>query len=120
MHFSVRWVKLYLILFRHILTAAHCLEREKKAGEEQFVWDDITVVLGERRRNLPRTELSIPGEHNLADLSESVTFVSKAKVTERKKHPKFFIKQAEGFLKYDFAILELENPIDFRNYSHIR
>ena len=45
------WVKLYLILFRHILTAAHCLEREKKVGEEQFVWDDITVVLGERRRN---------------------------------------------------------------------
>ena len=68
----------------------------------------------------PRTELSIPGEHNLADLSESVTFVSKAKVTERKKHPQFFIKQAEGILKYDFAILEMETPIDFRNYSHIR
>ena len=60
------------------------------------------------------------GEHNLTDQSDSVTFVSKAKRTENEKHPQFFIKQAEGILKYDVAILELETPIDFRNYPHIR
>ena len=65
-------------------------------------------------------ELWFPGEHNLTDHSESVTFVSKAKRTERKKHPQFYMKQAEGVIKYDVAILELETPIDFRNFSHIR
>ena len=68
----------------------------------------------------PAAELLFLGEHNLTDPSESVTFVSKAKRTERKKHPQFYIKQAEGILKYDVALLELETPIDFRNYSHIR
>ena len=62
------------------------------------------------------------GEHDLSDDSETVTVVTKAKRTERKKHPKFFIRRYEGRSNYNVALLELEFPIDFSqsNMSHIR
>ena len=43
-----------LISDRHVLTAAHCLREFSNSGEVNFVWDDITVVLGENeiRKNL--------------------------------------------------------------------
>ena len=36
-----------LISDRHVLTAGHCLRKLSDRGEVNFVWDDITVVLGE-------------------------------------------------------------------------
>ena len=88
-----------------------------------LVWDDITVVLGGSNLEPVRGHISlVSGEHDLGLDNETVTVVTKAKTTERKRHPKFFIRLSEGKLKYDVALLELETPIDFeqRNVSHIR
>ena len=112
-------------ILRHILTAAHCLQSDSAGGEVEYVWDDITVVLGEKvflQQKRFSFLLHAIGEHDLSDDSETVTVVTKAKRTERKKHPKFFIRLSEGKLNYDVGLLELEFPIDFSqsNMSHIR
>ena len=88
-----------------------------------LVWDDITVVLGGSNLEHVRGRISlVSGEHDIGLDNETVTVVTKAKTTERKRHPQFFIRLSEGKLKYDVALLELETPIDFeqRNVSHIR
>ena len=36
------------------------------------------------------------------------------------KHPRFFIRRGYGTIKFDIAILELEEPVDFVKYPHIR
>ena len=36
------------------------------------------------------------------------------------KHPRFFIRRSLGTIKFDVAILELEDPVDFVKYPHIR
>ena len=62
------------------------------------------------------------GEHSLTDDSETMTVIRKANTTGRKKHPRFFIKADSGELKYDVALLELENPLVFgqNNIPQIR
>ena len=37
-----------LISDRHVLTAGHCLRETDTNGEIDYVYDDITIVLGER------------------------------------------------------------------------
>ena len=63
-----------------------------------------------------------PGEHDIDDDTETVTFQSKADETELRTHPRFFIRLSRGQIKYDVGLLTLETPIDFSNstFSHIR
>ena len=111
---------------RHVLTAAHCLQYNSESGEIEYVYDEITITLGTIK--LVQTDghqsgqqfIIISGEHDLFDRSESITFVSKAKKNERKHHEKFFIRRSRGQSKYDFALLTLEKPVDFKKYPHIR
>ena len=38
--------KLPPFLFRHVVTAAHCLQQYSLSGDTEFIYDDITVTLG--------------------------------------------------------------------------
>ena len=66
--------------------------------------------------------ISCSGEHDIDDDTETVTFKSKAVETEFRVHERFFIRISRGQIKYDVALLTLENPIDFTDptVSHIR
>ena len=108
------------------MTAAHCLQLNEAGGDIAFVYDDITVVLGEMKIEtsekksifhtfffLPRwlplkqdyfkifniskiDHVIFPGEHDLKNDSETVTVVLKDKMRARKKHPLFYIRRAKG------------------------
>ena len=60
------------------------------------------------------------GEHDVSDRYETATHISKAIVREIEKHPRFYIRRALGVIKYDIALLTLEQPVDFSRFSHIR
>ena len=64
------------------------------------------------------------GEHDISSEYETptFTFVTKAKPFETEIHRRFYIRRARGTVKYDVAILELENPVNFTNprLEHIR
>ena len=51
---------------------------------------------------------------------ETETFITRSVKTEIEKHPKFYIRTGKGQLKYDAAILTLEQSVDFARYPHIR
>ena len=112
-------------LFRHLITAAHCIREHNLDGDIEFEYDNITIILG--RYFSPHLSKNFkchdfPGEHDISDESEAVTFITKAKPYRTQKHGKFYIRRARGTVKYDVAILELENPVDFTNprLRHIR
>ena len=60
-----------------------------------------------------------PGEHDIQDDSETVTFRSKVVGIS---HPLFYYRLSAGEIQYDIGLLTMETPIDFSNksYSHIR
>ena len=62
----------------------------------------------------------IKGEHDVSRLYETVTHTSKAAELEMEKHPRFFIRRGKGVIKYDIALLTLEQPVDFTQFPHIR
>ena len=49
-----------------------------------------------------------------------MTHTSKAVELEIVKHPRFYIRRGLGVIKYDIAILTLEQPVDFTQFPHIR
>ena len=51
---------------------------------------------------------------------ETANFTSKAIDTELFKHPRFFIRRDRGEIKYDIALLTLEQPVNFTQFPHIR
>ena len=62
---------------------------------------------------------TVKGEHDVSRQYETVTHTSK--VLELKlKHPRFFIRRGLGVIKYDIALLTLEQPVDFTQFPHIR
>ena len=48
-----------------------------------------------------------------------MTFTTRAKRSP-KSQPKFSNKRREGLIRYDVALLELETPVDFDQFPHIR
>ena len=60
------------------------------------------------------------GDHDLTREDETETFITRSVTREIEKHPKFYIRRGQGVLKYDVAILTLENPVDFTRFPHIR
>ena len=112
-------------------------------GAVEFEYDNITIILGRcfsphLLLNIYNSILSVilfdllstssfnfrdfPGEHDISDESEAKTFITKAKYLETGIHRRFFFRRGRGTLKYDVAILELENPVDFTDprLQHIR
>ena len=59
------------------------------------------------------TELSLPGEHSIST-SDGTELVVRA--DNYLVHPKY---QESGF-RYDFALLRLEEPVDFSRHPNIR
>ena len=60
------------------------------------------------------------GDHDVSVQYETVGFTSKAIDTELEKHPRFFIRRGRGEIKYDIALLTLEQPVNFTQFPHIR
>ena len=60
------------------------------------------------------------GEHDISGEFDTRTFVTKADPSKIDKHPRFYIRRSLGTIKFDIAILELEEPVDFVKYPHIR
>ena len=60
-----------------------------------------------------------PGEHDIQDDSETVTFRSKAVGIS---HPLFYYRLSAGEIQYDIGLITMETSVDFSNksYSHIR
>ena len=129
---SDRWS---LEVIRHVLTFCNCADTswQRPTVSRRMLWVEMlttsgmTSLLYSVRLILMTCQGSSPsqwcaGEHDITDDSETVTVVSKAKPSERHRHPKFFIRRSEGKSNYDVAILELETPLDFTqgNISHIR
>ena len=56
----------------------------------------------------------------MSDRYESKTQTSKVVELEIEKHPRFYIRRGLGVIKYDIALLTLEQPVDFRQFPHIR
>ena len=89
------------------------------------MYDDITVTLG---KYIPITMyhlksvliLKYPGDHDVTDRYETKLHTSKAVELEIEKHPRFYIRRGLGVIKYDIAILTLEQPVDFSQFPHIR
>ena len=101
------------------------MQKNSLDGDIVFEYDDITIILG--RYFSPHLSKNFkchdfPGEHDISDESEAVTFVTKAKYLETEIHRRFYIRRGQGKVKYDVAILELENPVNFTNprLEHIR
>ena len=72
-------------------------------------------------RLIPFSVKYFPGEHDLKNDSETVTFQSKILGVDI-SHPKFYYRLSSGYIEYDVGILTLETPVDFSNdtFSHIR
>ena len=94
-----------LITDRHVLTAAHCLQQDTLTGDVLFLYDNITVILG---------------DHDLTRQDETDTFITRSVKTDIERHQKFHIRRGQGVLKYDVAILTLEQRVDFTRFPHIR
>ena len=64
---------------------------------------------------------NFPGEHDLTNDSETVTFKSKIAGVGISE-PRFYYRISAGSLDFDLGILTLETPVDFSNetFSHIR
>ena len=43
---------LYRKEFRHVLTAAHCVQQDTSSGDIEYMFDDITVTLGKYHLHL--------------------------------------------------------------------
>ena len=69
--------------------------------------------------DVSRTKLNA-GEHDLSDEHETETFVTSSVRRDIEKHPRFYIRRGDGVIKYDAAILTLEDPVDFARFPHIR
>ena len=109
-----------LISDRHVLTAAHCLQQDSPSGDIEFLFDNITVILG--RKTLSNKIYIVfvkQGDHDVSDRYETVTHTSKASELAL-KHPRFYIRRGLGVIKYDIALLTLERPVDFSKFPHIR
>ena len=62
--------------------------------------------------------ITFQGEHDIDQFGETRTFSTKA--IDIRNHPKYFNIKSQGLLRYDVALLELENPVDFVKFPHIR
>ena len=85
---------------RFVLTAAHCLDRDHT--------DEIEIRLG---------------EHNRKVSYETDAFITKAKISSFRLHPGYknlLAIENKGYVENDIASLELETPVDFTAYPHIR
>ena len=115
-------------LFRHIITAAHCLQKNYLSGDIEFIFDNITIILGKysfsHHLNMyfKRENVHCSGEHDISDEHEAETIITKAISWKTQIHRKFYIRLAQGTIKYDVAILEMENPVNFTDHRlrHIR
>ena len=112
-----------LLSDRHVLTAAHCLKEFSIIGRVDVVWDNITVVLGKREMTILEINISecFPGEHDIEDGYETVTFESKV-VGIPQPHPRMYYRISTGDLEFDVGILTLETPVNFSDpkFDHIR
>lgn len=80
---------------RFVVTAAHCVS---EGGIS------VTVTLG---------------EHDLTK-REGSEFTSLVKHFGYTTHNSYKLQKIQGVVEYDIAVLELEKPVDFANYKHIR
>ena len=83
-----------------MLTAAHCLDHDHTS--------EIEVRLG---------------EHNIKSRGETDTFITKAKISNYRLHPGYknlLDIEDKGYVENDIASLELETPVDYNAYPHIR
>ena len=64
-----------------------------------------------------------PGEHNRKERHETEAFVTEARLSSFRLHSAYenlLRIEKEGFVENDVATLELESPVDFLAYPHIR
>ena len=61
----------------------------------------------------------IVGEHNTGTRLETTTFKTTAKLYRYQKHYGYEVDKT-SHLVYDFALLELTEPVDWARYPHIR
>ena len=83
-----------------MLTAAHCLDHDQTT--------EIEVRLGEHNRKLRY---------------ETDAFITKAKISSYRLHPGYknlLNIEDKGYVENDIASLELETPVDYTAYPHIR
>ena len=83
-----------------MLTAAHCLDHDHT--------NEIEVRLGEHDRKVSY---------------ETEAFITKAKISSYRLHPGYknlLAIENKGYVENDIASLELETPVDFTAYPHIR
>lgn len=89
-----------MLVSRFVLTAAHCLDHDQT--------NEIEVRLG---------------EHNRKQRFETDAFITKAKISSYRLHPGYknlLNIENKGYVENDIASLELETPVDFTAYPHIR
>ena len=105
---------------RHVITAAHCRKEFTARGEPEYLYDDITVILGRETFffYISLILTLIKGKHDISDKYERGTIESK--IIDFRDHDLFFIRRGRGIIKYDITILTLEKPVDFKLYPFIR
>ena len=103
---------------RFIVTAAHCLVPD---GDN---FDDVTITLG---RNCSKYELGREftsynlGMVDIEDDSDE-RYEVKARENIRVTHFRFKnnMKSTQSMMTFDIALLELERPVPWENFPHIR
>ena len=100
---------------RFVVTAAHCLVPDR--GE----FDLITVILGETSEYEDLTTLYDVGMVDLNNDSD-LRYEVKARENIRVTHFKFkkMLKSRTSKMTFDIALLELERPVPWEEYPHIR
>merc|ERR1711953_1198855 len=84
-----------LINDRVVITAAHCVQ-------DNILTINVTL-----------------GEHNIK-LKEGFEFRTRVKEFGYDVHNSYRYQPKEGTVEYDIALLELEKPVNFQEYKHIR